>query len=102
MLRNVLERRRELALLRAAGFRPRHLAAMVLSENLFLLAAGLAAGTLSAAVAVAPVIAMRGGHLPLASLAVLLGLVLAAGSVASIVATAVALRAPVLDALRSE
>ena len=102
VLRNVLERRRELALLRAAGFRPRHLAAMVLSENLFLLAAGLAAGTLSAAVAVAPVIAMRGGHLPLASLAVLLGLVLAAGSVASIVATAVALRAPVLDALRSE
>ena len=41
LMRNVLERRRELALLRAVGYRPRHLAVMVLAENLFLLVVGL-------------------------------------------------------------
>ncbi|MCX7826774.1 MAG: ABC transporter permease, partial [Verrucomicrobiae bacterium] len=41
LLRNVLERRGELALLRALGFRQRALAALVLAENGFLLALGL-------------------------------------------------------------
>ncbi len=102
LLRNVLERRRELALLRAVGYRPRHLAMMVLAENLFLLVVGLATGAVCAAVAVAPAATMRGGHLPLMSLAVLLALVLAVGMLASCAATAAALRSGVLDALRSE
>jgi hypothetical protein len=102
VMRNVLERRRELALLRAVGYRPRHLAAMVLAENLFLLVVGLATGALCAAVAVAPAVSVRGGHLPLMSLGVLLAAVLAAGVLASLAATAAALRSGVLDALRSE
>src|ERR1035437_944448 len=51
LMRNVLERRRELALLRAVGYRPRHLAVMVLAENLFLLVVGLSTGAGGAAVA---------------------------------------------------
>jgi len=102
LLRNVLERRRELALLRAVGYRPRHLAAMVLAENLFLLVVGLATGAVCAAVAVAPVAGVRGGHLPVLSLSVLLTLVLAAGMLASLAATAAALGSSVLDGLRSE
>jgi ABC-type antimicrobial peptide transport system permease subunit len=102
LLRNVLERRKELALLRAVGFRPRHVAAMVMAENLVLLLLGLATGTLSALLAVAPAIASRGGQLPLISLAVLLAAVLATGIVASVAATAAALRSPVLAGLRSE
>jgi hypothetical protein len=102
VMRNVLERRRELALLRAVGYRPRHLAAMVLAENLFLLVVGLATGALCAAVAVAPAVGLRGGHLPLMSLSVLPAAVLAAGVLASLAATAAALRSGVLDALRSE
>jgi hypothetical protein len=102
VMRNVLERRRELALLRAVGYRPRHLAAMVLAENLFLLVVGLATGALCAAVAVAPAVGLRGGHLPLVSLSVLPASVLAAGVLASLAATAAALRSGVLDALRSE
>jgi hypothetical protein len=39
LLRNALERRRELALLRAVGYRPRHLALIALAENALLLAA---------------------------------------------------------------
>ncbi|HLA83376.1 MAG TPA: ABC transporter permease, partial [Thermoguttaceae bacterium] len=41
-LRNVVERRRELAVLRAVGLRSRQIAWLVLAENGFLLIAGLA------------------------------------------------------------
>ena len=102
VMRNVLERRRELALLRAVGYRPRHLAAMVLAENLFLLVVGLSTGAVCAAVAVVPVASARGGRLPAMSLGVLLALVLATGMLASLTATAAALRSGVLEALRSE
>ena len=40
LLRNVLERRRELALLGAVGYRRRHFLLMVMAENALLLAAG--------------------------------------------------------------
>ena len=102
LLRNVLERRRELALLRAVGYRPRHLFTMVLAENVFLLLMGLATGAVCAALATAPAVSARGGHVPLASLAVLLALVAATGIVSSAVATAAALSSPLLDALKSE
>jgi hypothetical protein len=102
VLRNVLERRKELALLRAVGYRPRHLAAVVLAENLLLLLLGLATGTAAALVAVAPAVAARGGHLPVGSVVLLLGAVLVTGLAASLAATAAVLRSPLLEALRSE
>src|SRR5579871_944840 len=102
VLRNVLERRKELALLRAVGYRPRDLARIVLVENLLLLLLGLVTGTACAMLAVAPAIASRGGHLPIASLITLLGAVLTVGIGASILATSAALRSPLLPALRSE
>ena len=102
LLRNVLERRRELALLRAVGFRPAQLAAMVLAENVALLALGLATGTGAAAVAIAPALAVRGGSVPVLSAAALLGAVFAAGIASSLAATAAALRSPLLDSLKSE
>jgi putative ABC transport system permease protein len=102
LLRNALERRRELALLRAVGYRPAHLAAMVLAENVLLLLLGLATGTVCALLAIAPAVALRGGHLPALSLSLLLAAVLATGIGASLAATAAALRSPLLAALRSE
>ncbi|HTQ55954.1 MAG TPA: ABC transporter permease [Bryobacteraceae bacterium] len=102
LLRNVLERRRELALLRAVGYRPAHLAAIVLGENLVLLLLGLATGTICALLAIAPAVLARGGRLPVGSLTVLLGAVLVTGVVASVAATRAALRSPLLAALRSE
>jgi putative ABC transport system permease protein len=102
LMRNVLERRRELALLRAVGYRARDLAAMVIAENAALLVTGLAVGAGSAAIAVAPAAHLRGGHLPLTSLALLLTLVLVTGIAASLIATAATLRPPLLDALHSE
>jgi ABC-type lipoprotein release transport system permease subunit len=102
LMRNVLERRRELALLRAVGYRRRHLFTMVLAENVFLLMMGLATGAGCAALATAPAVSARGGHVPVASLGVLLALVAATGIASSSIATAVALRSPLLDALKSE
>ncbi|HYN85500.1 MAG TPA: ABC transporter permease, partial [Pyrinomonadaceae bacterium] len=102
LLRNVLERRRELALLRAVGYGPRHFALMVLAENAALLVAGLVTGTLCALLAIAPVVASRGGRLPVTSMGALLLAVLVAGLLASLLATRAALRSPVLQALRAE
>lgn len=100
LLRNVLERRRELALLRAVGFRQRDLVVMITAENLLLLVMGLFAGTVSALLAIAPALAER-GTLPGFSFA-LLGGVLLAGLLASVLAVAAAVRAPLLEVLRSE
>ena len=58
-LRNVLERRGELALMRAAGFRQTLLARMVMWENSALLVGGLFVGCLAALVAILPHIISR-------------------------------------------
>lgn len=102
LLRNVLERRRELALLRAVGYRRSHFALIVLAENALLLSAGLLTGTLCALLAVAPAVAERGGRLPYASLAVLLLAVIISGLGSSLLATIAAFRSSLLSSLRSE
>ena len=102
LLRNVLERRRELALLRAVGFNAGHISLMVVAENAFLLFVGVLSGTVSALVAIAPAWIERGGGLPLLSLGGLLLVVVSTGLTASLAATISALRAPLLRTLRSE
>jgi putative ABC transport system permease protein len=102
LLRNVLERRRELALLRALGYRQSDFFAMVVAENIFLLICGLAAGTFCALLAITPTLVDRGGRVPVFTLGILLLGVLVTGLMASVGATAAALRAPLLPALRTE
>jgi putative ABC transport system permease protein len=102
LLRNVLERRRELALLRAIGYGRGHFALMILAENALLLLCGVLTGTLAALVAIAPAVAERGGHAPVFALGLLLLSVIVAGLAASLLATLAALRSPLIPALRSE
>ncbi len=102
LLRNVLERRRELALLRALGYRSVDLGLIVIAENALLLSGGLVAGALSALLAVAPPLVTRGGQLPVLSLGSMLLPVLFTGLAASALATIAALRSPLLPALRAE
>jgi ABC-type antimicrobial peptide transport system permease subunit len=102
LLRNVFERRRELALLRAVGYNSSHFALMVISENVLMLCCGLAIGFACALLAIAPVFVERGGRLPNVSLGLLLLAVLLSGALASLVATLAALRSPLLPALRAE
>jgi len=103
LLRNVLERRRELALLGAVGYRRGHMFTIVVAENLLLLAWGLLIGVVCALIAIGPAIVERGGRLPATSSSVVLVVaVLMAGLVSSVVATRAALRTPLLSSLRSE
>jgi ABC-type lipoprotein release transport system permease subunit len=102
LLRNVLERRRELALLRAVGYNSSHFTLMVVAENVLLLFSGLITGTVCALLAIAPVFLERGGRLPNISLGLLLLAVLVSGLIASFLATWAALRSPLLPALRAE
>jgi hypothetical protein len=102
MFRNVLERRRELALLRAVGYNRVRVSQMILAEAVLLLGAGLAAGVLSALLAVVPAWTSHSGGGPGTMLLMLLGGVIVAGVVSSILATRAALGGGVLDALRAE
>ncbi len=102
LLRNVLERRRELALLRATGFQPHHLSLMIVAENALLLGCGLLTGIVCALLAVAPALLARGGTLSFVSLGLLLLAVLVTGLAASFVAVTAVQRASLLTALRAE
>jgi putative ABC transport system permease protein len=102
LLRNVLERRGELATLRAFGF-PRHrLARMVLAETAFLLVLGVALGSAAALLAVVPRLYAGELALPWFSLARTLGLVIGLGMLSCLAAVRSALRAPLLGVLKSE
>ena len=102
LLRNVLERRGELAALRAFGFERSRLMALVVAENAFLLALGIALGAAAALVAVAPHLAAHAARVPWPSLAGTLALVFLTGLAASLAAVRGALRVPLLPALRAE
>jgi putative ABC transport system permease protein len=102
LLRNVLERRQELALLRAIGYRRRVLATVIVAENAVLMGLGLACGTVCALLAIAPALVARGRTFPVVLAAVILFAVLFAGLASSILAVIAALRAPLLASLRSE
>jgi ABC-type lipoprotein release transport system permease subunit len=102
LARNILEQRRELALLGALGYRRGHFFTMAFAEHGALLAGGLLAGTACALLAIAPVFAERPARLPAISIALLVGGGIAIGLITALVATAVSIRSALLSALRSE
>ncbi|MGQ9661885.1 MAG: FtsX-like permease family protein [Kiritimatiellia bacterium] len=102
VLRNVVERRSELALLRCLGLTRHEIARMVAAEHWTLLAVGLVLGVLAALVAIWPVFRTQGAQLPVrALLSYFLG-VIALGAGWIVVATYFAMRGPLLPALRHE
>jgi putative ABC transport system permease protein len=101
-LRSIIERRSELALLQATGFRRRRLAWMVLAENLVLLVGGLAIGSLAALAAVLPHALTSQAGTSWGTLAILLAIVAAVGSLAGWLASRTVLRAPLIPALRGD
>ena len=101
VMRNVLERRRELALLGAAGFSGADLQRLIAIEHLTVIGAGLGIGLAAAAVAVAPVVANRGGGVPWHALAWVVPVALA-GLAAALGATRSLRRMKLVPSLRSE
>ena len=102
LLRNVLERRGELATLRALGFQRASLARLVLAENTLLLLVGLGIGAGAALLAVSPHLLAGNAAVPWLSLAVTLLLIVVVGTLAAIAAVRRALAAPLLPALKGE
>ena len=88
--------------MRAVGYNSRHFTVMIIAENAFLLVAGVVTGTLGALLAISPALIARHGQWLSLSLGVLLLAVLASGLLASIAATLVTIRSPLLEALRAE
>lgn len=102
MLRNVVERRAEFALLRAVGFRRSSVSVLVLTENTLLLTWGLLSGTGCALLAMLPHLKSAGADTPWTSGAGLLGLVFVTGTIAALIAVREASRAEVVSTLRGE
>jgi hypothetical protein len=74
----------------------------VMAEAVLLLAAGLLAGAVCAALAIAPAWLGRGGTMPGVGLVLLLAAVAVAGIVSSFIAARAAVRGNMLEALRAE
>jgi ABC-type antimicrobial peptide transport system permease subunit len=102
VLRNVLERRGELALLMAVGFRKARLQRLVLAEHTALLVVGLVIGIVAALVAVLPGLLSPRAEFPLQSLAWTLGGVWLFGLISTWLATRAAVKGNLLEGLRNE
>ncbi len=102
LLRNVLERRKELALLRAVGYRRRTISAIIVSENLVLMVWGLVCGTFCALLATLPALLARGNPFPAGMVSIILVAVLFVGLTSSFLAVIAANRSPILRTLKSE
>jgi ABC-type antimicrobial peptide transport system permease subunit len=88
VLRNMLERRGELAMLQAVGLNKKSLKKMVLYEHSGLMLCGLVCGVVAALIAVAPALKTPGAEVPYSSLALT---VFAIGTINSAPALAAAL-----------
>ena len=102
VLRNVLDRRSELAVLSAVGFRFRAIRNLILGEHWALLCLGLFCGTTAGVIAVWPSLASGGATVPYLSLGATLITLIISGLFWTWVATRLALRGSLLGALRQE
>jgi len=102
LLRNILERRSELAMMLAVGFRRRQLVRMVLLENVFLLVIGIVIGAAGALAGSLPQLVATQTSVNWTTLALTLLLTFATGSVSCVVAAHVSMRTDLLAGLRAE
>ncbi len=102
VLRNVLERRSELAMLQAVGFDKTALKKMVFYEHGGLMLVGLVCGIVAALVAVSPALKSPGAQIPYFSLSFTIVAIAASGLIWIQVATSFALSGKMLEALRNE
>jgi hypothetical protein len=102
VLRNVLDRRGELAMLRAVGFDKGALKRMVFYEHSGLVLDGLLCGIVAALLAVAPALRSPGAQVPYFSLVLTIVAIGFSGMVWIWIATVFALGGELVDALRNE
>ena len=101
MIRNIIERKGELATLRAFGYSRKLLSGLLLLESSFLLIIGMFIGIVSGLLGI---IGMQGSlpSFPWLSLSITLLFVLIFGIIANVLAVSIALRSPLISTLKSE
>ncbi len=102
MLRNIIERRGEISLLRALGYPEKMILRTLMSEYLFLLVLGVCAGFLSAMIGVIPFIITTQRETSFGFLLAALLIIGAAGAVSVRFAASYALKGDPLEGLREE
>jgi len=102
MMRNVVERRREIALMRAVGFTTSRISRLILYENNVLLLWGILLGSGSALLAMSPHLRSTGGDLPWQMLLITLAAVALIGSLASLFAVRAASTVSIRENLAAE
>ena len=102
MMRNVIERRSEIALLRAIGFRSSKIFWLIAAENTLLLFWGLMVGAASALIAMLPHLKSTGADVPWLELGITLAAVVATGTLAAIAPIRTALGISVREVLTTE
>ena len=102
VLRHVLERRPELALLIALGFTRKKLLQLIVYEHGALLLLGLFCGVFSALVAIVPILLSPSAPVPYLGLSLTLIAIVISSLMWTILAAALSLRTHVLEALRNE
>jgi hypothetical protein len=102
VLRNVLDRRGELAMLQAVGLAKAALKRMVLYEHAGLMLVGLTCGVVAAFVAVAPALQSAAAEVPYYSLILIIAAIIISGVIWIWIAAVFALAGNLLEALRNE
>lgn len=102
VLRNVLDRRAEFAMLRAVGLDRAHIQRLAFYEHWGLLLAGLFWGTVAAAIAVTPAVRMSSYRVPYIGIILLLAGMALFGALWVWLAVQAALRGALMESLRSE
>ncbi|HMP77935.1 MAG TPA: ABC transporter permease [Pirellulaceae bacterium] len=98
--RNVIERRRELALMRAVGFSPARMVAVLVLEQVVLLGWGLSIGILSAIITVLPHWWLGGATVPWGQLGVIFLIIIAIGLVVGVWSARKVMRLDLIPSLR--
>ncbi|HEY3418838.1 MAG TPA: ABC transporter permease [Armatimonadota bacterium] len=101
-LRNAFERRKELALLQAVGFRVEELSTLLALENAGLLLIGLALGSIAALIAVAPQLVASDTRVSWGAVLGLLAVIALIGAASSVLSARASTRGDLLGALREE
>lgn len=102
MVRNVIERQREISLMKAVGFSNRRISRLIVSENMLLLLWGIGLGTAAALLAMLPHLKSTGGDLQWVTLLTILGIVAITGSIASVFAVRTAANLEIRNNLAAE
>jgi putative ABC transport system permease protein len=99
---NVLQRRSELAMLKAVGFNDGELKYLIFLEHLALVVMGMFFGVVSALIAVMPALALPGAKIPVLSLSITVLLIALSATVWIWFAVKAALSLPLLEAICDE